>query len=35
MSFEPLLTESDNRYVLLPIKHNNLFHLYKKAYDLI
>ena len=31
MSFEPLLTESDNRYVLLPIKHNNLFHLYKKA----
>ena len=28
---EPILTESDNRYVLLPIKHNNLFHLYKKA----
>ena len=31
MNFEPILTESDNRYVLLPIKHNNLFHLYKKA----
>ena len=28
---EPLLTDSDNRYVLLPIKYNNLFHLYKKA----
>ena len=28
---EPLLTDTDNRYVLLPIKYNNLFHLYKKA----
>lgn len=28
---EPLLTESNNRYVLFPIKHHNLFHLYKKA----
>ena len=28
---EPLLTESDNRYVLLPIKYDNLFKLYKKA----
>jgi ribonucleotide reductase beta subunit family protein with ferritin-like domain len=28
---EPLLTESGNRYVLLPIQHHNLFNLYKKA----
>ena len=28
---EPLLTDTDNRYVLLPIKHDNLFRLYKKA----
>ena len=28
---EPLLTETGNRYVLLPIKYDNLFHLYKKA----
>jgi ribonucleoside-diphosphate reductase beta chain len=28
---EPLLTEVDNRYVLLPIKYDNLFRLYKKA----
>jgi ribonucleotide reductase beta subunit family protein with ferritin-like domain len=28
---EPLLTESGNRYVLLPIKYDNLFALYKKA----
>ena len=28
---EPLLTDSDNRYVLLPIKYDNLFRLYKKA----
>ena len=28
---EPLLTETDNRYVLLPIKYDNLFKLYKKA----
>jgi ribonucleoside-diphosphate reductase beta chain len=28
---EPLLTESGNRYVLLPIKYDNLFKLYKKA----
>jgi len=28
---EPLLQESENRYVLLPIKYNNLFALYKKA----
>jgi len=28
---EPLLTEVDNRYVLLPIKYDNLFKLYKKA----
>ena len=31
MNKEPILTESGNRYVLLPIKHHNLFHLYKKA----
>ena len=30
-STEPILTESGNRYVLLPIQHNNLFNLYKKA----
>ena len=28
---EPLLQDADNRYVLLPIRHNNLFKLYKKA----
>jgi ribonucleoside-diphosphate reductase beta chain len=28
---EPLLTDVDNRYVLLPIKYDNLFRLYKKA----
>ena len=28
---EPLLSDTDNRYVLLPIKHDNLFRLYKKA----
>jgi ribonucleotide reductase beta subunit family protein with ferritin-like domain len=28
---EPILTESGNRYVLLPIQHHNLFNLYKKA----
>lgn len=31
MMNEPLLTEVDNRYVLLPIKYDNLFKLYKKA----
>ena len=31
MTTEPILTESGNRYVLLPIQHHNLFNLYKKA----
>ena len=31
MNSEPILTQNDNRYVLLPIQHPNIFSLYKKA----
>ena len=31
LKLEPLLQDTNNRYVLFPIQHNNLFELYKKA----
>ena len=31
---EPLLTEDDNRYVMFPIKDNNIWKMYKKQIDL-
>ena len=32
---EPLLTDTDNRYVLLPIKHDNLFRLFLIQYHIL
>jgi ribonucleoside-diphosphate reductase beta chain len=31
MSMEPLLTQSNDRFVLFPIKHNDIWDMYKKA----
>mgnify|MGYP003341024096 FL=1 len=30
---EPLLTPDDNRYVMFPIKHNDVWEMYKRAVD--
>ena len=30
---EPLLTEDDNRYVMFPIKDNDIWQMYKKQMD--
>ena len=30
---EPLLTPDDNRYVMFPIKHNDVWDMYKRAID--
>ena len=30
---EPLLTEDDNRFVMFPIQHNDIWQMYKKQID--
>ena len=32
-TIEPLLTEDDNRYVMFPIQHDDIWSLYKKQID--
>ena len=33
-NIEPLLQEDDNRYVMFPIKDNDIWEMYKKQEDL-
>ena len=32
-TIEPLLTEDDNRYVMFPIQHDDIWSMYKKQID--